>query len=96
MPGLLEVPHEIRTGVSPGDRTPLRGERPQCNGLKANITLNWHWTLGLIEVYGSSSWRDYKGTIFLFWGGRRRVPVPEEELASQKRRRLLNGGLAEL
>lgn len=31
-----------------------------------------------------------------FFGGRRRVPVSKEELASQEKRNLLYGGLAEL
>lgn len=40
--------------------------RPQCNGFKSEIALNW--TLGLIPVHEHGSWRGYKNTGSLFLG----------------------------
>lgn len=57
--------------LDPWERFPRREDgskagRPQCNGFKSEIALNW--TLGLIPVHEHGSWRGYKNTGSLFLG----------------------------
>lgn len=57
--------------------------RPQCNGFKGKIALNQHWILGLIPVHEHGSWTGYKNTGSYFFGGRKRMPMFENELTSR-------------
>lgn len=78
------VPCWIPESVSPGGRMSLRQVGLSAM-IKAKITLNWCWTLGLIPVHEHGSWRGYKNTWFFFLGGRRRMPVFENELPSREK-----------
>lgn len=80
--------------------------RWQDTSKQGEASVQWPWNkdwfkLALDIEADVSGWkwlseRVYKHVVCLFWGSRRRDPVSEEEVASQERRNLFNGGLAQL